>query len=190
MERLSWSQSPHSEQMTCSSSSAEAGGDSRTNSSLCSAFQHDPSPLLLSGLLQKSCSTTSPAVWSKSTPSSRYICTCVYVPKINKNSIKPEEDLSVIRHTCRQLATATIAIRSQQPQIVFLKHQAAATLMPSGLSSETALIAGIPSLGICVRAATRCANLTTSQVHSGVPRGLSACRQAAGFFSQKKSTKW
>lgn len=51
---------------------------------------------------------------------------------------------------------------------MLLEHQAAAaTLMQSGLSSETAPIAGIPGLKICVRAATRCANLTTSQVHSG-----------------------
>lgn len=78
-----------------------------------------------------------------------HVYTFVYVQKKKrrkKNSIKPEEDLSVIRHTCRQpAAAATIAIRSQQPQIVFLKHQAAATLMQSGLSGETALIAGFPA---------------------------------------------
>lgn len=121
----------------------------------CFSLQHALTPRLLSRLLQKSCSTTSPAVWSKSTRSSRYVActyplhvyTFVYFLK-NKNGFKPEEDLSVIRHTCRQLSAAAIAIRSQQPQIVFLKHQgaAAATPMQSGLSSETAPIAGIPGL--------------------------------------------
>lgn len=112
-----------------------------------------------------------------------YICMfihfCMFENKIIKNSIKPEEDLSVIPHTCRQLAAAVIAIRSRQPQIVFLKHQAATTLMQSGLSSATALIAGIPALGICVRAATHCEfnNLTSSQRRADRTRGLSACRQ-------------
>lgn len=108
-----------------------------------------------------------------------FIHFCMFENKIIKNSIKPEEDLSVIPHTCRQLATAVIAIRSRQPQIVFLKHQAATTLMQSGLSSATALIAGIPALGICVRAATHCEfnNLTSSQRRADRTRGLSACRQ-------------
>lgn len=177
--------------MTCSSS-VEAGGDSpsrQSDSGCCCAFQRALTPHLLV-LSCRNPTVLHQLQYGASQPfpaGTAHIYlhgyTFVYVPK-GKNGSKPEEDLSVIRHTCRQLAAAPIAIRFQQPQIVFLKHQAAATLMQSGLSLETALIAGIPSLGICVRAATRCVNLTPSQVHSGVPVGQErfVCRRAAGFF--------
>lgn len=120
----------------------------------------------MSAPLQKSCSTTSPAVWSKSTPSSRYKHThtsarlyiCVRYKNGEKNSIKPEEDLSVIRHTCRQLCR-----RRDSDQM-----SAAADCLPQAsgggggdtdaerlIRRDGADSRDSPASEICVRAATR-----------------------------------